>query len=321
MKCNAEFKMQRVVITGANGFVGSALAKELVTSGVEVIALDMEGCNGNIPDSSLVTFYPISLDKIMEVEKKLIVKNIDTFYHFAWAGSAGTARFDTALQLQNAQWTVDCLRLAQKIGCKRFVNAGSIMELEAIRAVFCAENKPGLGYIYGSGKLVAHAMCKSVAADLGIDLIWAMITNAYGVGEKSPRMVNTTIQKCIRGEAPQFTAGIQNYDFVYIDDVARAFRLIGQRGIPFCEYIIGSSHARPLKDFLLEMKEAIAPEVEFIFGNVPYTGINQPLEEFDCSKTEKDTGFSAEISFGEGCRRTKEWWLKIMEEEKNDTEI
>ena len=44
-----------------------------------------------------------------------------------------------------------------------------------------------------------------------------MITNAYGVGERSPRMVNTTIQKCIRGEAPQFTAGTQNYDFVYID--------------------------------------------------------------------------------------------------------
>lgn len=308
--------MKKVIVSGANGFVGGALTKELVKQGVEVAALDMEGHNNNLPDSDLVTFYPFSLDNAAELKERLTERGFDTFYHFAWAGSAGAARADTALQLQNAQWTVDCLRLAKDLGCSRFVNAGSIMELETMKAVFTAENKPGLGYIYGSGKLAAHAMCKSVAADIGIDLVWAMITNAYGVGERSPRMVNTTIQKCIRGEAPQFTAGTQNYDFVYIDDVARAFYLIGKNGKPFCEYLIGSSNAKPLKEFLLEMKEAIAPELEFIFGDIPFTGVNQPLEDFDCSKTEADTGFKAEISFGEGCRRTRDWWLSIAEEEK-----
>lgn len=308
--------MKKVIVSGANGFVGGALTKELVNQGIEVVALDMEGHNNNLPDSDLVTFYPFSLDNASELKERLKERDFDTFYHFAWAGSAGAARADTALQLQNAQWTVDCLRLAKDLGCDRFVNAGSIMELETMKAVFTAENKPGLGYIYGSGKLVAHAMCKSVAADIGIDLVWAMITNAYGVGEKSPRMVNTTIQKCIRGEAPQFTAGTQNYDFVYIDDVARAFYLIGKNGKPFCEYLIGSSNAKPLKEFLLEMKEAIAPELDFVFGDIPFTGVNQPLEDFDCSKTEADTGFKAEISFGEGCRRTRDWWLSIAEEEK-----
>lgn len=308
--------MKKVIVSGANGFVGGALTKELVNQGIEVVALDMEGHNNNLPDSDLVTFYPFSLDNAAELKERLKERDFDTFYHFAWAGSAGAARADTALQLQNAQWTVDCLRLAKDLGCDRFVNAGSIMELETMKAVFTAENKPGLGYIYGSGKLVAHAMCKSVAADIGIDLVWAMITNAYGVGEKSPRMVNTTIQKCIRGEAPQFTAGTQNYDFVYIDDVARAFYLIGKNGKPFCEYLIGSSNAKPLKEFLLEMKEAIAPELDFVFGDIPFTGVNQPLEDFDCSKTEADTGFKAEISFGEGCRRTRDWWLSIAEEEK-----
>lgn len=307
--------MKKAIVSGANGFVGGALTKELINQGIEVIALDMEGHTDHIPDSSLVTFYPFSLEHAAELKDRLKDRDCDTFYHFAWAGSAGAARADTALQLKNAQWTVDCLRLAKELGCGRFVNAGSIMELETMKAVFNAGNKPGLGYIYGSGKLVAHTMCKSVAADIGIDLVWAMITNAYGVGERSPRMVNTTIQKCIRGEAPQFTAGTQNYDFVYIDDVARAFRLIGEKGKPFCEYLIGSSQAKPLKEFLLEMKAAIAPELDFIFGDIPFTGVNQPLEDFDCSKTEADTGFKAEISFGEGCRRTRDWWLGILQEE------
>ncbi len=308
--------MTKVIVSGANGFVGGALTRELVANGVQVVALDMEGHNNNLPESDLVEFYPFALDNAAELLERLKDRDFDTFYHFAWAGSAGPARADTSLQLKNAQWTVDCLRLAKELGCSRFVNAGSIMELETIKAVFNAGNKPGLGYIYGSGKLVAHTMCKSVAADIGIDLVWAMITNAYGVGERSPRMVNTTIQKCIRGEAPQFTAGTQNYDFVYIDDVARAFRLIGENGKPFNEYLIGSSNAKPLKEFLLEMKEAIAPDLDFIFGDIPFTGVNQPLEDFDCSKTEQDTGFKAEISFGEGCRRTRDWWLEIAEEGK-----
>lgn len=308
--------MKKVIVTGANGFVGGALVKELVNNGIEVVALDLEGHNNNLPKSDLVKFYPFDLTNAFDIKDRMKETGIDTFYHFAWAGSAGAARADATLQLNNAKWTVDCLKLAKELGCQRFVNAGSIMELETIAAVFKAGNKPGLGYIYGSGKLVAHTMCKSVAADIGIDLVWAMITNAYGIGERSPRMVNTTIQKCIRGEAPQFTAGTQNYDFVYIDDVARAFRLIGQNGKPFCEYLIGSSNAKPLKEFLLEMKAAIAPDLDFVFGDIPFTGVNQPLEEFDCSKTEKDTGFKAEISFGEGCRRTRDWWLEVLKEEK-----
>ena len=306
--------MKKVIVTGANGFVGSALVKELVEQGIEVIALDMEDHTENLPKSSKVTFYPFQLENSGEIEDIISDRDIDTFYHFAWVGSAGSARADTELQLKNAQWTVECLKAAKKIGCSRFVNAGSIMETETIKAVFNAGNKPGLGYIYGSGKLVAHTMCKSVAADIGIELVWAMITNAYGVGEKSPRMVNTTIQKCIRGESPQFTAGTQNYDFVYIDDVARAFRLIGEKGKPFCEYLIGSSQAKPLKEFLLEMKEAIAPDLDFVFGDIPFTGVNLSLEDFSCSKTEEDTGFKAEISFSEGCRRTRDWWMEMEDE-------
>ena len=307
--------MKKVIVTGANGFVGSALVKELVKNDVEVLAMDMPSCNGNLPVCDKVKFLPLALDNISSLKDLIDDRDFDCFYHFAWAGSAGAARADTKLQLQNAQWTIECLRAAKEVGCKKFVAAGSIMEHETMAAAFASGNKPGLGYIYGGGKLVAHTMAMSVAADIGIDLVWAEITNAYGVGELSSRMVNTTIRKVIKGEEPQFTAGTQNYDFVYIDDVAKAFYLIGKKGKPFNEYLIGSSNAKPLKEFLLEMKAAIAPDLNFVFGDIPFTGINLPLEKYDCGKTEKDTGFKAQISFGEGCHRTMEW-LKQVEVNK-----
>lgn len=300
-----------MIISGANGFVGSALVRELLKYDYRIWALGRENRFCNLSNNPRVTCVSFNLANIAELKEKLPVGEYDAFFHLAWEGSAGPARADTVLQLRNAQWTVEALRLSKELGCKRFVCAGSITERETLAAAYSPGNKPGMGYIYGGGKLIAHVMCMSVAAQAGIDLIWPVITNAYGVGERSPRMVNTTIQKCIRGESPQFTAGTQNYDFVYIDDVARAFRLIGEKGKPFHEYLIGSSAARPLKEFLLELQAAIAPNIPFLFGEIPFTGVDLPLSEFDCSQTESDTGFRAEISFAEGCRRTMEWWKSL----------
>ena len=302
--------MEKAIVTGANGFVGSAVIRELIKNDVEVLAL----CH-KIPEkkiiSDLITYKEFELSKIDELKDIVINDYYDTFYHFAWAGSAGSDRGNATLQLQNVQWTIDALNFAKSIGCKRFVSAGSIIEYETMRACYTDGNKPGLGYIYGSAKMSAHTMAMSIAANIGIDLMWAEITNAYGVGEISSRLINTTIRKIINKESPQFTSGTQNYDFVYIDDVARAFYLIGKNGRPFHSYLIGSGNAKPLKEFLLEMKESIAKDVDFIFGDVPFTGVNLDLSIFDTKKTEKDTGFKAEISFAEGVKRTYEWLKKV----------
>jgi len=170
-----------------------------------------------------------------------------------------------------------------------------------------------MGYIYGMGKHIAHCMCKSVAANIGIDLLWPMITNAYGVGEFSPRFVNTTLRKIINGEPLQFTAATQNYDFVYVSDVAKAFYQVAEKGKPFCEYMIGSGNARPLKEFILEMVAACGPEAKPLFGDVPFTGTNMPLSTFSIDAIKNDCGFKIDVPFGEGTKMTMDW-LKTIEQ-------
>lgn len=301
--------MKKAVVTGANGFVGSHVCKELTENGVKVFAV-IKDANENIETIKNLAGIQIvycELDEIESLADKITDNDIDVFYHFAWVGSAGPLRCDEKVQLQNALWTAQALRTADKMGCKKFVNAGSIMEKETYTAVYKQDSTPGLPYIYGAGKLIARSICKPIANSLSIDLCWAVITNAYGAGEFSPRFVNSTIRKIIANEPLQFTAATQNYDFIYIDDVARAFFAIGEYGKANREYTIGSGNARPLKEFIVEMQQALAPEAVPIFGDVPFTGVNMPLDAFDTTAIETDCHFKPEISFADGAKMTMDW--------------
>lgn len=303
--------MNNVIITGADGFVGSYTVECFLQNGMNVLALDIGENARRLQPNENLKYMQCDVSDTTAMLEKIPHGVYDTFVHFAWAGSAGPARVDYNLQMQNALNTVECMKAAKQLGCSRFVCAGSIMEYEVEAAIHSQGSKPGMGYIYGMGKHIAHCMCKSVAVEIGIELVWPMITNAYGVGELSPRFVNTTLRKIINGEPLQFTAATQNYDFVYVTDVARAFYLIARNGKPFCEYMIGSSTARPLKEFILEMQRECAPDAEPLFGDVPFTGTNMPLSTFDTSATEQDCGFKAEVSFAEGTKMTMEW-LKTL---------
>lgn len=305
--------MKNVIITGADGFVGSYTVKQFLDNGKTVLALDLGDTPRRLEKHPNLIYRQCDISDVEGFKKMVPAGGYDTFIHFAWAGSAGPGRMDYNLQMRNALNTVECLKAAKELGCSRFVCAGSIMEYEVEAAIHAQGSRPGMAYIYGMGKHVAHCLCKSVAANIGIELLWPMITNAYGVGEFSPRFVNTTLRKIINGEPLQFTAATQNYDFVYVSDVAKAFYLVAEKGKPFCEYMIGSGNARPLKEFILEMVAACGPESKPLFGDVPFTGTNMPLSTFSIDAIKNDCGFEIDVPFGEGTRMTMDW-LKTVEQ-------
>ncbi len=299
--------MKKAVVTGAGGFIGRALVEELAQSGYRVFAvLRRPPPKWEWKDKSVeVVCRPLS--QIAELEHLIPDRDIDLFFHLAWEGTAGEGRANSRLQLQNIQWAIDCVEVAANMGCSRVVCSGSICEQEVLAALGTSGTALPPDSLYGSAKLTAHCMCSAVAGSRGIPLLWPVITNAYGAGEKSPRLINGSIRAMLRGEPLRFTKATQPYDFVYITDVARALRLIGERGSPFCEYIIGSPRPKPLKEFLMEMRDVVAPHHALEFGALPFTGQELPLSAFDGSRTRRDTGCWPEVSFAEGIRRTAHW--------------
>ena len=151
--------MEKVIITGADGFVGSYTVKHFLNNGKKVLALDMGETARRLEFHPNLTYIQCDITDIKGMMAKIPAGEYDTFIHFAWAGSAGPARVDYNLQMQNALNTVEALKAAKELGCTRFVCAGSIMEYEVEAAIHSQGSHPGMAYIYGMGKHIAHCMC------------------------------------------------------------------------------------------------------------------------------------------------------------------
>lgn len=306
--------MKKAIVTGANGFVGTALCRALCRQGIQVIAVVRNKTEfiRKTKDLPGLTVVYSDLSRFRNLAEMIPDRDVDILYHLAWEGSAGMLRGDSDVQINNVRYACDTVKACADMGVRRFVFAASIMEYE-INAVMDTDVTPGINTLYASAKTAADYMARAIAGSLGIDYIRAVISNIYGPGEMSPRLVSASLKEMISGEHCAFSAGEQLYDFIYIDDAAGAFVAIGERGKANRTYYIGSQEPQKLKYFLIEMKNQIDPEMEIGLGEIPFHGISLSYEEFDRNAVKDDTGFVPQVSFAEGIRNTVDWLREVME--------
>lgn len=302
--------LKRAIVSGGAGFVGNAVVRELLSHHAEVYAIVRPGFSERSEKSRLsgldVRLVECDIKNIECLPKILTERGFDAWYQFAWDGLRGAALVDYTTQIMNIKWAMDAIHAAAAVGCKKFIGAGSVSQYE----LTTPEGQTALAdkhKVYKTAKLCCEYMGKSVAADLGIEFIWPIITNIYGVGESSPRLINSMIRNLQIGEHQALSHGNQIYDFIYISDAAKAFRLIGENGKAGRVYTIAQGQAQPLKNFLATVRDVVAPGAKLGFGELEFNGIYLPEECYDITALAEDMGFCAEIPFSEGIRRTAEW--------------
>ena len=298
--------MKKAIVTGANGFIGKALVKVLLERNYEIVALDIR-FDDVLLNNNLVTCVNVLNKAVAELKDEIPKNEYDCFFHLAWAGTSGPARADYEMQLNNVKIACDYIKLCKVVGCKRVVYASSINEMETYEYLQSDNIEPSGGYIYGTGKLAAHLMGETVAKMNDVEFIPVIITNIYGIGEKSARMVYTSINKLIHKEHCSFTAGYQTYDFIFITDAFNSIFDVSEKGKAFNRYYIGSGEPKPLREFLIEMKNIVDPEAEIGLGDMPFKGIDISYSQFDLKKVEKDTGYRNKVSFAEGIKMTADY--------------
>lgn len=300
--------MNKVIITGATGAIGIALINELLIHNIVVTVLVHQNSKrkSNIPHDKNVNIVECDLNNIKSIKNRLDT-NYDVFYHFAWDGTFGNTRNNVSGQIQNIQYTIDAVELAKSLGCKRFIGAGSQAEYGRVDGVLKPSTPTMPENGYGMAKLCAGQMSRLRCNQLGMEHIWTRILSVYGPYDGEKTMVMSLLKQMLYHEKPQCTLGEQIWDYAFSEDVARAFYLLGDKGKNGKTYCIGNGSGKPLKEYICQMRDLINPELSIGFGDVPYQENQVMYLVADISDLTKDTGYSSNISFEEGIKKTIEW--------------
>jgi UDP-glucose 4-epimerase len=304
--------MKKVIVTGANGFIGTWLLYELSKHEVEIYAVVR---NESI-DKSVIEKLPhikivyCDLSNIENLDKVINEKGFDAFYHLAWVGSAGESRNDYKVQMSNAIFACDAAKVAKKLECKKFLCAGTITE-QIVDGIFTLDGVSS-NMIYGIAKKTAHELLEVVCKNIGIDFIWMVFSNVYGPYNMSGNLLNYALCEIAENRVPSFSMGTQPYDFIYVKDLVRAAYLLSLNGIKNKVYFIGSGAPRLLRDYLEELPKIIENS-KIDIGKRQEDGIKYKEEWFETTSLTEDTGFKAEYSFRVGVLETMDWLKNHME--------
>jgi nucleoside-diphosphate-sugar epimerase len=255
--------LKTAVLSGATGFVGFALLNELIKNGVNVYVLCRPNSQRRLRLNGLSGITVIEAD-LSHTENIDVVQSCDVFYHLAWEGE----RNDFEQQYKNINISINCLKLAVRLGCKRFICTGSQAEYGCTTELIteCTPLIPTTSY--GACKTAAFYLTKDFANRLGIEHAWVRIFSVYGPNDNP----NTLIMNLVRvlrqdDSATLFTNGEHIWNYLYEGDAARALRLLGTNEGVTGVYNLASSECKQLKHFVEEARRIVAPNASLTYGN------------------------------------------------------
>lgn len=294
--------MNEVVITGADGFIGRHLVRALSARGVGVWALVVprSPLRGHVEDLPGVTIVECDLMDLAAVSDR-IPSGSDAFVHLAWAGVAPECRDDVRLQARNVDFALAALDFAAAKRAGRFVIPGSTMEYSLGGKVITGQGDvPTPQNAYGAAKIAARYLCEAAARNLRMPFIYTIFSGVYGADRRDSNVIFYTIEKLLRGESPELTKLEQPWDYVHVDDLVAGLVAVCEKGVPGRTYPIGRGDNVPLRRYVEQIHELIAPSIPLGIGKIPYRSDVLPWSCVDITRLREDTGFSPQIPFNRG---------------------
>ena len=209
----------RVLVTGANGFVGRHAVAALLSRGFEVHTVSRHGATG-IVDGTRAHIA----DLLADAGPAALLEAVRPTHllHLAWDVSPG--RFWHGPE--NLDWVAASLRLYRAFaacGGKRVVAAGTCAEYDWNTDLLDEATTPlRPATLYGTSKDALHRILAAAAEQDSITLAWARLFFMYGPGEASNRLVSDVAQALLQGEPALCGAGTAERDFMHVADVGAA---------------------------------------------------------------------------------------------------
>lgn len=295
-----------IVITGATGMIGHSLIVKCLERGAAVHAVVRDGSK-NLCRIEHMEGLRIIRCGIGQYDRLpgLIGAACDVFYHLAWtdAGRHAQRSGSSCVQMDNIGYTYAAVEAAHKLGCRTFVGAGSQAEFGAKEAGSLSPDDPVRPVQpYGIAKYAAGRMAAFLAGRYGMNCFWVRIFSVYGMHDRKDTLIMYTIDRLLRGEVPEYTPAGQNWDYLYCMDAAEALYRVGMQKCGSRVYCLGSGAARPLKEYIKIIRDAVDPGLPVRIGAFDYPEGTVMNLCADISELQKDTGWMPEMPFEAGIR-------------------
>lgn len=264
--------MKKIVITGATSFIGVHLIEELSRQGKNDIYAIIRPCSANkyrldsISGIHVVECSLADMDKLFDN----LPEQIDVFYHLAWEGARRPHRDDAVLQENNYNAAIKAFSLAAAKKCKVFVGAGSQAEYGKTIGVITEDYPTNPTTEYGKYKLKAYQKISRLGKEKGVAVKWPRIFSAYGRYDYAGTLLMSAINKFQNDEPLDMTEGVQNWNYLYVGDIAKLLVMIGLMPCDDGVYNFASKDNRPLREYLIDLKKIMESNSKLNFGAVSY---------------------------------------------------
>lgn len=290
-----------IIVTGAAGFIGRRVLARLVGAGHSVIAVDRVDAPDELPEG--VPYHQSPL----ETPEDLMPSDVDVTHgfvlvHLAWNMKRGTLFHQ---QTDSVNLLARLLDYWTDKGLITLVGMGSAEEYGA-RSGTIRETDPPVFPLspYGWAKRSAHLLASSWAARQGRNLIWLRPFVVYGEGQGGDMLLPYAIRMAHARKRAEFTDGLQERDFVHVDDVAAAIvRAVTQAPEGIHEINLGYGQPVRVRDVLEEIARLTDSQSLFHLGARPRRPGEPEIQAADIAAARGLLNWTPTVSWREGVRR------------------
>ena len=268
----------KAIVSGASGYLGYHLVKELLAEGHIVYAICRKTL-GHLEEIEDKSNLKTIISEIDDVDIKIGKEDIDVWYHLAWQGALGKKRAEAVTQISNEILAVKAMHQAKKIGCKRIIYTGTVYEN-------LAEDMLKAPQFYGNSfyciaKKHTHEMTEQLSKKMDIEYSWVQFCHPVGKYMDTSQLFPTVVNAFKNNESMEFGSCSNYFDIISTEYLASSLRKIGELEAPKTFYYIGSGKPRKLKEYIEEIASLCGFHQKILFGARADDGLVLKKEWFD----------------------------------------
>ena len=287
-----------VLVTGASGFIGSRLVRELEVRGAHVSAVSRNAH----PAETGILWRKADLSNPAEVDAVFSATKPDVVFHLAgWVSGPRELIYVRPSFQDNLSAAVNVLAAATQAGCSRVVLAGSMEEADH-------EDDEVPSSPYAVAKSAQNLYARFFHKLYGTPVVVARIFMAYGPGQLDlDKLVPHSVLSNLDGRPADVASGSRPIDWVYVDDVVRGLVAVAEApGIEGQTLDIGSGRTLTVGEMVKRIAaklDAPAPH----FGARPDRAL-ETIRRAEPEKTFALTGFRPQVAVDPGLDSTIDWY-------------